>query len=150
MFYRKDPEMKLQLWRFLSRSLKKAESTYASIEGECLAILFLLRATQIEVMAAKSLAVYTDHQPLIRAIADFNLDKNYIHQLKRLLERVSHYAPTVMYRRNTWLLLVHASPFHVSPFHVSHSCFAPSFLQKINLQSINLQPRRDDAFPPPM
>ena len=70
-------------WRITlagSRDLKPAETRYAPVEGESLAIFWSLDQTKYFTLGCKNLIVATDHKPLSKLYGDRNLDE--IHNLR--------------------------------------------------------------------
>ena len=65
-------------WRITlagSRFLKPAETRYAPVEGEALAIAWALEHTKYFTQGCDNLVVVTDHQPLVTFFADRTLDQ---------------------------------------------------------------------------
>ena len=65
-------------WRITlagSRFLKPAESRYAPVEGEALAIAWALEHTKFFTKGCDNLVVVTDHKPLIQLFEDHSLDQ---------------------------------------------------------------------------
>ena len=65
-------------WRITlagSRFLKPAESRYAPIEGEALAIAWALEHTKFFTQGCDDLVVITDHKPLVGVFQDRTLDQ---------------------------------------------------------------------------
>ena len=65
-------------WRITlagSRFLKPAESRYAPVEGEALAIAWALEQTRYFTMGCNDLLIVTDHKPLVKLLGDRTLDE---------------------------------------------------------------------------
>ena len=65
-------------WRITlagSRFLKPAETRYAPVEGEALAIDWSLEHTKFFTQGCDNLIVVSDHKPLVRLFGDRTLDK---------------------------------------------------------------------------
>ena len=65
-------------WRITlagSRFLKPAESRYAPVEGEALAIAWALEQTKYFTLGCTDLLVVTDHKPLVKLLGDRTLDE---------------------------------------------------------------------------
>ena len=75
-----------------SRFTRPAESRYAPIEGESLALLFALESCKMFVMGCPSLLVAVDHKPLVRIFNDRSLDEIKNPRLLKIREK------TLMYR----------------------------------------------------
>ena len=58
-----------------SRFLDKAESNYAPVEGEALAVAWFLEQTKFFTMGCNDLLVNTDHKPLVKILGDSRLDQ---------------------------------------------------------------------------
>ena len=56
-----------------SRFTHPAESRYAPIEGEALAVVYALHQTRYYVLGCKDLIVATDHKPLLQILNDQSL-----------------------------------------------------------------------------
>ena len=56
-----------------SRFLHDAETRYAPIEGECLAVAYALHQTRYYTLGCESLTVATDHKPLLGLLNDRSL-----------------------------------------------------------------------------
>lgn len=83
--------------RFVYRSLKPAEKNYATLEGEALAMLYILEQSKEEALRSQSVTVFTDNQPLLGSLKRFSLDSAFGVRLSRLLGKISAFSPTVTY-----------------------------------------------------
>ena len=54
--------------------MRDAETRYAPIEGEALAVLFGLERARLYVLGCQDLVVATDHKPLVPILNDKRLD----------------------------------------------------------------------------
>ena len=64
-------------WKLIyagSRFTRNAESRYAPIEGEALALVYGLQSCRMFVLDSPNLLVTTDHKPLTRIFNDRSLD----------------------------------------------------------------------------
>lgn len=82
-----------------SRTLTKAESNYACIERECLAIVFACKRFEQYVVGMPGVVVETDHKPLVEIF------KKPIHtapiRLQRMMLALKRYVVTVTYRKGS-------------------------------------------------
>jgi hypothetical protein len=77
-------------WRIIlagSRFLSSAESRYAPIEGEALAVAWSLEQTRFFTQGCADLLVITDHKPLVKIFGDRTLDEIANTRLFRLKQR---------------------------------------------------------------
>lgn len=74
-----------------SRFTHPAESRYAPIEGEALAVAYALDSTRYFVLGCKNLVVATDHKPLIRILENRSLDDIPNARLRNLKEKTLRY-----------------------------------------------------------
>ena len=77
-------------WRITlagSRFLKPAETRYAPVEGEALAIAWSLEQTKYFTQGCDNLLIVTDHKPLVKLLADKMLDEISNPRLFRLKQR---------------------------------------------------------------
>ena len=58
-----------------SRFTNQAESNYAPIEGECLAVTYALEKTKYYTLRASKLIICVDHKPLLGILNDTALEK---------------------------------------------------------------------------
>ena len=70
-----------------SRFLKPAETRYAPVEGEALAIAYALQQTKFFTLGCDSLLVVTDHKPLSKVLGDRTLDEISNTRLLKLKQR---------------------------------------------------------------
>ena len=70
-----------------SRFLKTAETRYAPIEGEALAIAWALEDTKYFTLGCDDLVITTDHKPLVRIFGDRSLDEISNPRIFRLKQR---------------------------------------------------------------
>ena len=70
-----------------SRFLASAESRYAPIEGEALAVAWALEQTRFFTQGCDNLVVVTDHKPLVKILGDRTLDEIRNTRLFRLKQR---------------------------------------------------------------
>ena len=70
-----------------SRFLSSAESRYAPIEGEALAVAWGLEQTRFFTQGCDDLLIITDHKPLVKIFGDRNLDEITNTRLFRLKQR---------------------------------------------------------------
>ena len=84
------PDCCVNGWRVTlagSRFLQKAETRYAAIEGEALAIAWGLEQTKYFTQGCKDLLVVTDHKPLVKIFSDRTLDEISNTRLFRMKQR---------------------------------------------------------------
>ena len=77
-------------WRITlagSRPLKSAETRYAPVEGEALAVAWSLEQTRYFTQGCNDLIVLTDHKPLCKLLGDRSLDEIQNPRLLRLKEK---------------------------------------------------------------
>jgi hypothetical protein len=77
-------------WRITlagSRFLSSAESRYAAVEGEALAVAWGLEQTRYFTQGCDNLVVVTDHKPLVKILGDRTLDEITNTRLFRLKQR---------------------------------------------------------------
>ena len=77
-------------WRITlagSRPLKSAETRYAPVEGEALAVSWSLEQTRYFTQGCNDLLVLTDHKPLCKLLGDRSLDEIQNPRLLRLKEK---------------------------------------------------------------
>ena len=77
-------------WRITlagSRPLKSAETRYAPVEGEALAVAWSLDQTRYFTQGCKNLVVATDHKPLTKLLGNRSLDEIQNPRLLRLKEK---------------------------------------------------------------
>ena len=70
-----------------SRFLQDAETRYAPIEGEALAVAWGLEQTKYFTLGCDDLLVVTDHKPLTKILGDRMLDEIHNTRLFRLKQR---------------------------------------------------------------
>ena len=80
-----------------SRFLKPAESRYAPVEGEALAIAWSLEHTKFFTQGCDDLIVVTDHKPLVKLFTDRSLDQITNSRLFNLKQRTMPWRFTVKY-----------------------------------------------------
>ena len=81
-------------WRLIfagSRFTTEAESRYAPVEGEALALVYGLEQCRMFVMGCKSLTVAVDHKPLVKIFSDQSLDNVRNPRILRLKEKSLRY-----------------------------------------------------------
>ena len=85
-------------WRLIfagSRFTTDAESRYAPIEGEALAVSYALDKCRMFVLGCANLLVATDHKPLVAILGDTSLDKVKNPRLFRIKEKTLPYSFTI-------------------------------------------------------
>ena len=80
-----------------SRFTNPAESRYAPIEGEALAVAYALHQTRYYVLGCSELTIATDHKPLIRILNDRSLTEIQNRRLLNLKEKCLSYKFSVMH-----------------------------------------------------
>ena len=80
-----------------SRFLKPAETRYAPVEGEALAIAWSLEHTKYFTQGCDNLMVVTDHKPLVKLFTDRTLDQITNSRLFSLKQRTLPWRFNVMY-----------------------------------------------------
>jgi len=78
-----------------SRFLKPAETRYAPVEGEALAITWALEQTRYFTQGCDNLLIVTDHKPLVKLFGDRTLDEIANPRLFRLKQRTLMWRFTV-------------------------------------------------------
>ena len=102
-------------WRLIfagSRFTTPAESRYAPVEGEALAVAYALEKCRMFVMGCSDLIIATDHKPLVKILGDRNMDNIKNPRLFSIKERTlqfdyqikhvpgaGHHAPDAFSRR---------------------------------------------------
>ena len=89
-------------WRIIlagSHFLNGAESRYAPIEGEALAVAWGLEQTQYFSQGCPDLLVVTDHKSLVKILGDKPLDEIQNSRLFRLKQRVGMWNFDIMHIR---------------------------------------------------
>ena len=87
-------------WKLImagSRFTRPAESRYAPIEGEALAVAWALQRCKVFVMGCPNLIVAVDHKPLIRILDDRPLESIENPRLLRLKEKMLPYSFRIMH-----------------------------------------------------
>ena len=95
----KDPLCSPGHWQVIyagSRFTTDAESRYAPIEGEALALLYGLESCRMFVMGCPELLIAVDHKPLIPIFNDRDLDKIRNPRLLKIREKALPYTFTVI------------------------------------------------------
>lgn len=80
-----------------SRFTHPAESRYAPIEGEALAVVYALHQTRYYVLGCKDLLVATDHKPLLQILNDRSLTDIDNRRLLNLKEKTLGYRFTIIH-----------------------------------------------------
>ena len=81
-----------------SRFLADAETRYATIELEMLAVSWALAKCRLYLTGLPSFTLHTDHRPLVPIINNYTLDMIENPRLQRMKERLSQYQFTAMWR----------------------------------------------------
>ena len=87
-------------WRITlagSRFLQPAESRYAPVEGEALAVAWALEQTRFFTQGCNNLLVVTDHKPLVKLLGDRTLDEIQNTRLFRLKQRTLPWQYTIVH-----------------------------------------------------
>ena len=88
-------------WRITlagSRQLNPAETRYAPVEGEMLAVVWSLEQTRYFTQGCRNLLILTDHKPLLKLLGDRTLDEIHNMRLFRLKERTMMWRFRVQHR----------------------------------------------------
>ena len=80
-----------------SKFNNKAETNYAPIEGECLAVVKALHRSRYFVLGCKDLTLATDHKPLIKILSDRCLEDIHNPRLLKLKEKTLLYRFKITY-----------------------------------------------------
>ena len=102
-------------WRLIFAGFRfttPAESRYAPVEGEALAVAYALEKCRMFVMGCSDLIIATDHKPLVKILGDRNMDNIKNPRLFSIRERTvqfdyqikhvpdaGHHAPDAFSRR---------------------------------------------------
>ena len=81
-------------WRLVfagSRFTTPAESRYAPVEGEALAVAYALSKCRMFIMGCEDLLVTTDHKPLVKILGDSDLDRITNPRIFAIKERTLEY-----------------------------------------------------------
>ncbi|CAG2197273.1 unnamed protein product [Mytilus edulis] len=81
----------------VGRDSHPAESRYAPIEGEALAVVYALHQTRYYVLGCKDLLVATDHKPLLQILNDRSLTDIDNRRLLNLKEKTLGYRFTILH-----------------------------------------------------
>lgn len=105
-------------WRIIlagSRFLSGAESRYAPIEGEALAVAWGLEQTRFFTQGCDNLLVVTDHKPLVKIFGDRTLDEITNTRLFRLKQRTLPWRFSIIHMPGRSNLAADATSRHPSP-----------------------------------
>ena len=80
-----------------SRFTHAAESRYAPVEGEALAVVYALHQTRYYILGCKELIIATDHKPLLRILNDRSLTEIENRRLLNLKEKTLAYHFTIIH-----------------------------------------------------
>lgn len=80
-----------------SRFLKDAETRYAPIEGEALAVAYALEKCKMFVLGCPDLTIATDHQPLLNILNDRALETIHNPRLSQLKQKTLRYSFRVVH-----------------------------------------------------
>lgn len=80
---------------YASRTLNKAERNYATIDRECLAVVWALQQFRHFVLGSKDLEVVTDHEPLTNFVKTYETEEG---RRARWIIRLQEYNPKIIYR----------------------------------------------------
>jgi hypothetical protein len=92
-------------WRLIfagSRFNTDAETRYAPIEGEALAVSYALDKCRMFVLGCTDLLVATDHKPMVAILGDSNLERITNSRLFRLKEKTLPYSFTSKHVPGAW------------------------------------------------
>ena len=98
-----------------SRFLSSAESRYAPIEGEALAVVWGLEQTRFFTQGCDNLLVVTDHKPLVKIFSDRALDEITNTRLFRLKQRTLPWRFSIMHMPGKSNLAADATSRNPSP-----------------------------------
>ena len=105
-------------WRITlagSRFLKPAESRYAPVEGEALAIAWALEQTRYFTLGCEDLLVVTDHKPLVKLLGDRTLDEIDNPRLFSMKQRTLRWRFDIMHMPGKGNHFADATSRHPSP-----------------------------------
>ena len=80
-----------------SKFNNKAESNYAPVEGECLAVVKALEKAKYFVLGCKKLIVATDHKPLLKILDDRELENISNPRLLKFKEKTLRYRFSIIH-----------------------------------------------------
>ena len=80
-----------------SRFTNPAESRYAPVEGEALAVAYALHQTRYYILGCKNLIIATDHKPLLKILDDRPLTEITNRRLLNLKEKTLSYAFSIIH-----------------------------------------------------
>ena len=144
-----------------SRFTSAAESRYAPIEGEALAVVEALNKTRHFVLGCPNLIIAVDHKPLLKVFGDRDLDKIPNPRLRNLKEKTLkfrfgithipgvHHAATDTISRKPVCVSEHLDiPDDATPIFVDLSApFLPhDFLMAIRTESDEISPISDENY----
>ena len=135
-------------WRLIfagSRFTTEAESRYAPVEGEALALVYALEQCRMFVMGCKSLIVAVDHKPLVKIFSDQSLDNIKNPRILRLKEKSLRYKFAIKHTPGRG----HAGPDAASRYPTEPcsavACSRTPDVSKAFLDVLRHQPTSDDA-----
>ena len=102
-----------------SRFTSKAESWYAPIEGEALAVVDALEKARYFVLGCKNLVICVDHKPLLKIFSDRSLSDIPNPRLCKFKEKTLRYRFTMTHIPG----VKHRIPDTLSHYPVSHDIF---------------------------
>jgi hypothetical protein len=92
-------------WRLIfagARFTTDAESRYAPIEGEALAITYALEKCRMFTLGCQDLTIATDHKPLVKILGDSSLDTIKNPRLFKIKEKTLPYRYKIKHVPGTW------------------------------------------------
>jgi hypothetical protein len=92
-------------WRLIfagSRFTTDAESRYAPVEGEALAVTYSLEKCRMFTLGCSDLTVVTDHKPLVKILGDASLDSIKNPRLFNLKEKTLRFKYTIKHVPGAW------------------------------------------------
>lgn len=136
-------------WRLIfagSRFTTEAESRYAPVEGESLALVYGLEQCRMFVMGCPSLTVAVDHKPLVKIFSDQSLENIKNPRIFRLKERSLLYRFQMKYVPGGDHAAPDAASRHpVGPQSTVASAGAPDSVKSLVVRSLRRQPTDEDT-----
>lgn len=140
---------RLRLVQCGSRFLADAETRYATIELEMLAVCWAMAKCRLYLIGLPTFTLMTDHRPLVPILNHYSLDAVENPRLQRLKEKVAPYQFTAVWRAGKTLCipdaLSRAPVSHPTPEDVTDCADAATHVRSV--VSVTAAAQEDDAPP---
>ena len=125
---------RLRLVQCGSRFLTDAETRYATIELELLAVVWAMSKCRLYLSGLQNFTLITDHRPLIPILNHYSLDAVENPRLQRLKEKISPYLYTAV-------CVLASNSVYLMPYHEPQSANPPQMTRSLVLmQQVTLGP----------